>query len=143
MQCQEYINISNQITSIQAQITAANTVMAQKELMTQRRRAYDPRQMLIDRALQSYNQTRPRIRAASKQAEEHCTYFDRVVRHMVPERDRLAHTLSLAVPIRSAEGISTLKDLISLRTKDLRVAYQNDFQPIEGCCMHCNQNMER
>ena len=51
---------------------------------------------------------------------------------MDPERDRLADTLALAVPLRSPEGISALEDLIALLTKDSRVAYQQVFQPIKG-----------
>jgi hypothetical protein len=53
---------------------------------------------------------------------------------MVPERNRLARTLPLAVPLRSPEGISALRDLIALRTNDSRVAYQDVLRPIEGRC---------
>lgn len=53
---------------------------------------------------------------------------------MVPERDRLARTLPLAVPLRSPEGISALQDLIALRTNDSRVAYQEALRPIGGRC---------
>jgi hypothetical protein len=53
---------------------------------------------------------------------------------MVPERDRLARTLAIAAPLRSAEGISALQDHIALRTNDSRVAYQEVLRPIGGCC---------
>ncbi|OCK80334.1 hypothetical protein K432DRAFT_393129 [Lepidopterella palustris CBS 459.81] len=52
------------------------------------------------------------------------SYFDRVIRHMVPERGRLADTLALAVPIRSPQGISALEDLLALLKNDSSVAYQ-------------------
>jgi hypothetical protein len=53
---------------------------------------------------------------------------------MVPERDCLSRTLTLSALLRSEEGISALRDLITLRTNDSRVAYQEVLQPIEGRC---------
>ncbi|KAH8598543.1 hypothetical protein B0O99DRAFT_683945 [Bisporella sp. PMI_857] len=63
---------------------------------------------------------------------------------MVPERDRLARTLPIAVPLRSPEGISALQDLIALRTNDSRVAYQEALRLIGGRCPvpTCGQEIE-
>jgi hypothetical protein len=64
---------------------------------------------------------------------------------MQPERDRLARTLSLRVPLRSPEGISALQDLIALRTNDCRVAYQDALRPVDGRCPvpSCDQEIEK
>ncbi|KAF4637868.1 hypothetical protein G7Y89_g201 [Cudoniella acicularis] len=94
-----------------------------KELQTQRRHVYKQRQKLISAELANYRRTQLRF------------YFDRVVRHIVPKRDRLSRTLTLSAPLRSEEGISALRDLIALRTNDSRVAYQEVLRPIEGRCL--------
>ena len=54
---------------------------------------------------------------------------------MVPERDRLARTLPLTIPLRSPEGISTLRDLVTLRVNDSRVIYQEVLRPIGDSCL--------
>jgi len=124
--------------NLSAQITAAITDEARKELKSQRRHVYDQRQKLIDGELEDYHRTQQRVRTTQCEVDDkgewQRSYFDRVVRHMVPERDRLARTLPLAVPLRSPEGISALRDLIALRTNDSRVAYQEVLRPIEGRC---------
>lgn len=64
---------------------------------------------------------------------------------MMPERDRLAQTLSLGVPLRSPKGITAMKDLIALRTGDCRVAYQDVLRPVDSICPvpYCGTNIER
>ena len=96
----------------------------------------------------NYRRTQRRVHTTQcevdDQGEWHRSYFDRVVRRMVPERDRLARTLPIAAPLRSPEGISALQDLIALRTNDSRVAYQEALRPIGGCCPvpTCGQEIE-
>ncbi|KAI1293100.1 hypothetical protein F5Y03DRAFT_402698 [Xylaria venustula] len=55
----------------------------------------------------------------------------------MPERDRLARTLFLPVPLRSPEGRSALRDLVALYQDDGWVAYQPVLRPISGCCPVC------
>ena len=92
---------------------------------------------LIDEELASYRRTQG-VRTAQCEVDDrdewHRSYFDRAVRYMVPKRDRPACILPLAVPLRSPEGISALRDLIALRTNDSRVAYQEVLQPVGGRC---------
>jgi hypothetical protein len=81
---------------------------------------------------------------ADEQGDWRRSYFNRVVRHMVPERDRLARTLPLTVPLRSPEGISALRDLVALRANDSRVAYQEELRPMGDSCPvpSCNRNIK-
>ena len=126
-QRQDYIDLSEQIKNLDG-----------NESQTQRRRLYDQRQTLVKREIQDQRknpQQAPNTNYEGEQMDErHRGYFDRVIRHMIPERDRLAKTLSLAVPLRSPEGISALRDLIALRTNDSTVAYQEELRPVLGRC---------
>ena len=61
------------------------------------------------------------------------SWFDRL-RHMMPERERLSHTLFCISPLRSPEGISAAKDLLSLLKSSCRVAYQLSLRPRQGRC---------
>jgi hypothetical protein len=135
---QDFIDLCEQIEDLSTQITTAITEEARKELKAQRRHVYDQRQKLINEELENYHRTQRRVDTTQceidDQGEWHRSYFDRVVRHMVPERDRLARTLLLAVPLRSPEGISALRDLIALRTNDSPVAYQEVLRPIGDRC---------
>jgi molecular chaperone GrpE (heat shock protein) len=134
-QRRDYINLSEQIEDLSVQVTSATTEEARKELKARRHCLYKQRQKLIDEELANYQQRVNTTRCEiDDQGEWHRSYFERVVRHMVPERDRLARTLSLAAPLRSPEGISALRDLIALLRNDSRVAYQEVLRPIEGCC---------
>jgi hypothetical protein len=135
---QDFIALCQQIENLSVHIAAAIPEEARKELKAQRRHIYDRRQKLIDEELENCRRIQRRVHTtqceADDQGEWRRSYFDRVVRHMVPERDRLARTLPLAVPLRSPEGISALQDLIALRTNDSRVAYQEVLRPIGGRC---------
>ncbi|KAG9244994.1 hypothetical protein BJ878DRAFT_420194 [Calycina marina] len=147
-QRRDFTDLGEQIDNLSAQITAAIMEKGRQELKAQRRYVYDQRQKLINEELAKYRRTQRRVHSAQcevdDQGEWHRSYFDRVVRHMVPERDRLARTLPIAAPLRSPEGISALQDLIELRTNDSRVAYQEVLRPIGGCCPvpTCGQEMK-
>lgn len=137
-QRRDFVDLSEQIENLSLEVNAAVTEEARKELQRQRRHVYNQRQKLISAELANYRRTERRLHTTqceeSDQGEWQRGYFDRVVRHMVPERDRLSRTLALSVPLRSEEGISALRDLIALRTNDSRVAYQEVLRPIEGRC---------
>jgi hypothetical protein len=62
---------------------------------------------------------------------------------MMPERDHLAQTLLLPVPLRSPKGRAALEDLIALYRGDSRVAYQPVLRPVLGCCLvpSCEQEI--
>ena len=112
----DFTDLGEQINKLSAQIIVAITEIGRQELKGY---AYDQRQKLINEELANYRRIQ-RVPTTQcevvDQGEWHRSYFNRVVRHMVPKRDRLACTLPLAVPLRSPEGISALRDLIALRT---------------------------
>jgi hypothetical protein len=107
---QDYLALCEQIENFSVQITADITEEAREELKAQRRYVYDRRQKLIDEELENCRKIQQRVHTTQCKADDRGewrpSYFDRVVRHMVPERDRLAQTLPLAVPLQSSEGIS-------------------------------------
>lgn len=116
---------------------------------------YKQRHKLEDDELKKYCKTTKRVhpdRRKLQQGEKYCvdlcrTHFDRI-RHMTPERDRLARTLFLPAQLQSPEGISAIRDLIALRTNDCRVAYQDVLQPVHdrhnvSRCRTCHTVIER
>ncbi|OBT56677.1 hypothetical protein VE04_03810 [Pseudogymnoascus sp. 24MN13] len=126
-QRQDYMDLSEQLQNLTG-----------KEFRTQRRYLYDQRQKLVDKELENQRNNPHRAHNTDSNGDQkgewQRSYFDRVVRHMVPERDRLANTLPLAASLRSADGISALRDLVSLRTNDSTVAYQEVLRPVGSSC---------
>ena len=126
-QRQDYMDLSEQLRNLVG-----------TEFRTQRRYLYDQRQKLVDKELENQRNNPHRVHNTDSNGDQkgewQRSYFDRVVRHMVPERDRLANTLPLAASLRSPEGISALRDLVALRTNDSTVAYQEALRPVGGCC---------
>ncbi|KAK0628289.1 hypothetical protein B0T17DRAFT_149461 [Bombardia bombarda] len=62
---------------------------------------------------------------------------------MMPERERLSNTLFCVAPLRSPEGISAVKDLISLLKNSCRVAYQPLLRPLRSKCSVPHRGVER
>ncbi|KAH6881106.1 hypothetical protein B0T10DRAFT_531651 [Thelonectria olida] len=107
-------------------------------LKAQRKTAYEERRTLEREKLQEFQQSQRLVYenhlGEHEQGNWRRTYFNRI-RHVLPkEQLRLGQTLSLRLWPRSPEWISALEDLIALRTKDHRVAYQDALQPINGRC---------
>ena len=127
-QRQDYVELCREIEDLSFQIKAAPINEGREELKAQQDRLYHQRRKLRDEEREKYQRGQQRAYNAQSVAHDggdwRRSYFDRVVRHMVPERDRLANVLTQAAPLRSSQGISTLQDLISLLTNDSRVAYQ-------------------
>ncbi|OBT38904.1 hypothetical protein VE00_10781 [Pseudogymnoascus sp. WSF 3629] len=136
-QRQDYMDLSEQLQNLVG-----------KEFRTQRRYLYDQRQKLVDKELENQRNNPHRVHNTDSNGDQKSewqrSYFDRVVRHMAPERDRLANTLLLAASLRSPEGISALRDLVALRTNDSTVAYQEVLRPVKGCCPvpTCSEKMK-
>ncbi|KIW79865.1 hypothetical protein Z517_06480 [Fonsecaea pedrosoi CBS 271.37] len=144
----QFVALCEQIEDLSLQLTADITEEERKALKAKRRQAYDRRQLLVDEELENCRKVERRVQTTQSEADDHGdwrrSYFNRVVRHMVPERDRLARTLPLAVPLRSPEGISTLRDLVALRANDSRVAYQEVLRPTGDSCpvSSCNRSIK-
>ncbi|KAH7317422.1 hypothetical protein BKA65DRAFT_600074 [Rhexocercosporidium sp. MPI-PUGE-AT-0058] len=131
------IALEEQIDDLTEEIKTADEE-ASRELQARRHKLDKERQRLTLEELKRRRQSQPRNHQSHSayepsQGDRHRSFFDRV-RHMMPERDRLARTLFLPVPLRSPEGRSALRDLITLYKDDCRVAYQLVPRPISGCC---------
>ncbi|KAK8013716.1 hypothetical protein PG991_009309 [Apiospora marii] len=118
-----------------------------KHLIAQRDQLYKQRSQLLMDALETYQQNYSRVSHSGGEQEAkdwRRVQFDRV-RHMMPERGRLAFSLSNRAAPRSDIWVAALHDLIALRTDDCRVAYQETLRPSNGCCptAFCRQEMER
>jgi len=144
----DYVDLANQLKNLELRIESTVEKETADQLKAERSRLYGRRRKLEGAALKEYQESQ--VRAYPTKPKEHEQrdwrkgHFDRT-RHVKPELDRLARTLSLRVSLRSPEGISALRDLISLRKNDCRVAYQQVLRPTEdGCCPvpSCQQNME-
>lgn len=144
---QDFASLEEQIEMLSSQIGAAITRDAREELKAQRRRLYKERQKLVGEELRKDRKGQRRAHVTYSEVQDQGdwrrSYFTRVVCPMQPERKRLARLLPLSVPLRSAEGISALENLIALRKNDSRVAYQDVLQPVEGRCVACAQEIKR
>ncbi|TLS25962.1 hypothetical protein PpBr36_06827 [Pyricularia pennisetigena] len=135
----EYIRLTEYISSLN---TLINGGLSKKEEHEQhiaaRKQAYDDRRRLVKQKLQEYRQC-----TTDQQSDWHRDHLSRII-HMMPERQRLLHTLTLREPLRSPTGISALEDLITLRTGDWQVAYQSQLRPKNGMCpvKSCNTRIE-
>lgn len=57
-----------------------------------------------------------------------------LIRHLMPERDRIANTLFVTKDLQSKEGQAVLQDVYSLCNDDNQVAYRPNEQPVDGVC---------
>ncbi|KAF8862713.1 hypothetical protein BDZ45DRAFT_585016 [Acephala macrosclerotiorum] len=141
----DYIALQEEITSLNNNITTATDEETGRKLRARRKDLYTERQQLIKEELKKCRKSQPRKHSSQgNQGDRHRSFFNRV-RHMMPERDRLARTLSLPFPLRSPEGRAALEDLIALYRGDSRVAYQPVLRPVLGCCPvpSCEQGIQR
>nr|CAG8993140.1 Unknown function [Thelonectria discophora] len=134
----DYTGLREEIAHLSVQIDGASTKEEREELKVQQQGLYYQQRKLRNEEGEKYKRGQKRDYNTQSVADDRGdwrrSYFARVVRHMIPERDRLADTLARAVPLRSSEGFSALQDLISLLTNDSRVAYHSVFQPTNGRC---------
>ncbi len=71
----------------------------------------------------------------------HRSHFHRV-RRLMPERDRLASNLFLVAPIRSDEGRSVLRDMITLCRQDAEVPFRPGLEPEKCTCLMADHKLE-
>lgn len=133
----DFVALEEQIDDLTEEIKTADEE-ASRELQARRHKLHKERQRLTLEELKKRRQSQPRNHQPHgahepSQGDRHRSFFGRV-RHMMPERDRLARTLFQPVPLRSPEGRSALRDLIALYKDDCRVAYQPVLRPISGYC---------
>ncbi|KAK3939116.1 hypothetical protein QBC46DRAFT_365016 [Diplogelasinospora grovesii] len=143
----DYIAITKKIEGLTLKINAATTQAVVHELRSQRSQLLEQRRMLKNKELNEVRHTQERIHPSDREGtfhvDQHRSRFDRL-RHMMPERDQLLNTLFCVAPLRSAAGISALKDLIALLKDPCRVAYQPTLRPTQGRCPvpNCAEELE-
>jgi len=64
------------------------------------------------------------------------------IRRLMPERDRLASNLFLVAPIRSNEGRSVLRDMITLCRQDTEVPFRPGLEPEKCSCLIAEYKLE-
>ncbi|KAB5515368.1 hypothetical protein GE09DRAFT_1046046 [Coniochaeta sp. 2T2.1] len=150
----EYVAITGEIEKLTDKIKTATDDKDLTKLKDERTAAYRRRAKLGKEELTNYrsnakrvhpNQRKHQHKGEGYRGDGRGTHFDRI-RHMMPERDRLATSLFQEVPLRSPEGIAVIKDLIALRTQNSRVAYQEILRPVYhgkiARCKTCSTEME-
>jgi hypothetical protein len=132
-QRQDFITIQEKLANLNDNI-AGTDEETRREFRAQRKALYAERQQLIKKELEERRKSQPRNHPSQGNQRDHHRSFFNHVRHMMPERDRLARTLFLPVALRSPDGRAALEDLIALYKGDSRVAYQPVLRPVLGCC---------
>jgi len=133
----DYARLTKELEFLEIRIRTARDEMSAQQIREERSQLYCKRRMLEQAALKRYQDSqvgtylsRPAVHEHNDWRKDH---FERI-RHMRPEIERLTRTLGLRVPLRSPEGIPSLRDLIAIRKSDCQVAYQTCLQPLNGCC---------
>lgn len=135
----DYMQICEEIYGLPSCIKAAHKAQERQVLEGRQKKMYAELRKLREEELEKYKRSQKTVynteSVAHDEGDWRRSYFDRVVRHMVPERDRLAETLTQAVALRSQAGLSALSDLVSLLRDDSSVAYQEALRPKEDRCL--------
>jgi hypothetical protein len=61
-----------------------------------------------------------------------------LIRHLIPERNRIGNTLFVTKDLQSKEAQAVLQDIYSLCIDDNQVAYRPDELPVDGICPSSN-----
>lgn len=142
----DYVAITKKIEGISAEISEAVPLAQINELKSRRSQLIEERRMLENGELKKIRSTQERIHPSEREGifhlDQHRSQFSRIC-HMMEERLRLSSTLFQIAPLRSAEGVAAVEDLIALITNTCRVAYQPSLQPKDGSCPYCFRNLEQ
>ena len=149
---EEYIAINQRIGELNNRIEAETDQEKCDQYKAERVVEYRNRSKLEKAKLKDYQKNAKRVHPNHRNSPHHPTHlfdecetdFDRIS-HLMPERRRLSQALFQSVPLRSSGGIAAIKDLITLRTDDCRIAYQDVLRPSGNRCpvSSCNIDMER
>jgi len=145
----DFIKINEEIEDLGSQLSKLDISADSREIRRRRQELYEDKRQLVAVELSLWQSIQPRkitSDANSLQSSVAClpSYFGRV-RRLDPPRDRLASSLFLDVSLRSAQGQSALRDMITLCRLSPKVAYRPSLQPENGRCpvWTCGQEMDR
>ena len=145
----EHILLTKNISEVNVEIEAQISPEIRAQLEVQRKAAYKERRLLESTKLKELQASQKIIYDIEREDYEQNNWrqghFSRIIHVLPEERLRLADTLQLKASPRSPEWISALRDLISLRTNDHSVVYQEELRPIRGRCQvsSCSRELER
>ncbi|KAI0534969.1 hypothetical protein GGR58DRAFT_515723 [Xylaria digitata] len=136
-QREDYVAITNELEDLTREMNATDSLVVSQELRSRRNQLLRQRRVLEKEELNKVRSTQDRVHPSERKGKYHVdqerSRFNRL-RHMMPERERLSNTLFCVAPLRSSEGISAVKDLISLLKNSCRVAYQPLLRPLRSKC---------
>ena len=145
----DFIKINEEIKDLESQLSKLDISADSREIRRRRQELYEDKRQLVAVELSLWQSIQPRkitSEANSLQSSVAClpSYFGRV-RRLDPPRDRLASSLFLDGSLRSAQGQSALRDMITLCRLSPKVAYRPSLQPENGRCpvWTCGQEMDR
>ncbi|KAJ4193061.1 hypothetical protein NW767_010345 [Fusarium falciforme] len=145
----EYLSLTKKIYEINAEIETTTSPEVQAQLELQRKAAYKERWLLENKSLKEFQANQKVVYETDQEEHEQSdwrhNHFNRIS-HMLPEeRVRLAGALQVKAWPRSPEWVSALRDLISLRSNDYSVLYQQELRPVHGRCpvASCQKDIAR
>ena len=140
----EYVALDAKIEALTAKIGTVKFEDGERD-RAYRKTLYKEKRQLTLNSLQEWRKQQPRKAEQDMSSTDRCrTRFSRV-RHLMPERDRLATNLFLPIRLRSPEGQAVVQDLIALCKNNRRVAYHPNLQPSMDRCPspQCTLKMDR
>ncbi|KAK0612550.1 hypothetical protein B0T17DRAFT_499912, partial [Bombardia bombarda] len=143
-QREDYVAITNELEDLTREMNATDSLVVSQKLRSRRNQLLRQRRMLKKEELNKVRSTQDRVHPSERKGKYHVdqerSRFNRL-RHMTPERERLLNTLFCVAPLRSPEGISAVKGLISLLKNSCRVAYHKGEHKLVDFCFICNNPM--
>ncbi|KAL7940599.1 hypothetical protein V8C42DRAFT_362174 [Trichoderma barbatum] len=135
---EEYILISDRIKELKTQVTKSNSDEESSLLKLQIKAEQNKMQASRKRKLRELQISQPitykSIEGPHEENNKCQSQYDRI-KHMLPlERIRLAEVMTKCITPRSKEWVSALRDLVTLRTTNSRVAFQEKLRPVNGHC---------
>ena len=123
-------------------------------LLKERQSLYSKKGRLVKAALDTFRKNWTDIQygpglarqlSGSKRKELNIPSMFSLIRHYLPERDRLADALFCEGSVREIRGQAILRDLLSLCIKPKEVFYRKGQEPVNGRCpvASCRKDIQR
>lgn len=135
----DVVAINRELEALAKELDGDETQNHQK-VLARRDELYSQKRQLLAQELKNWQEIQPRDSDAVPPAWRP-SFFNRI-RRLDPQRDRLASSLFLEIPLRSPEGCSVLCDMINLCQENPRVAYRPSLRPEDGRCPVCSKEMD-
>ncbi|KKO96715.1 hypothetical protein THAR02_11181 [Trichoderma harzianum] len=142
---EEYVSISEQIQNIKVQISklasGEDYTHLRLQIKAEQMKLRDLREKRLRQLQMSQPITYESIKSPHELNDKQRSQYHRI-KHMLPkERIRLAGMMTKSLVPRSEEWVSALQDLVTLRTTNSGVAFQEPLRPVDGHCV-CGKLMK-